>query len=164
MVCSLQGKSNLKINLRCSSHVDISNTIPILLNAFLLLHEYFLSQISSILANGCNCNGDKVEDELAESLAKIDLNDMGKVRVASYENLYGVKLTSNESRTWAEDKTLRVMKKVQSWPRARSGRWVPRLISLMSIIIALSVVNILGSGIIETAQLHYTLMLQRYLR
>ena len=41
---------------------------------------------------------------------------------------------------------------------------MPRLISLMSIIIALSVVNILGSGIIETAQLHYTLMLQRYLK
>ena len=75
-----------------------------------------------------------------------------------------MRFTSNDSRTWAEDKTLRVMKKVQSWPRARSGQWVPRLISLMSIIIALSVVNILGSGIIETAQLHYTLMLQRYLK
>ena len=129
-----------------------------------IVNGYFLCQISSILENGCNCNSDKVEDELAESLAKIDINDMDKVRVASYENLYGVKLTSNESRTWAEDRTLRTMKKVQSWPRARSGRWVPRLISLMSIIIALSVVNILGSGIIETAQLHYTLMLQRYLK
>ena len=121
-----------------------------------ILNRYFLRQISSILENGCNnCSCDKIEDELAESLAKIDINDMDSVRVASYENLFGVR---------NEDKTLRVMKKAQSWPRARSGQWVPRLISLMSIIIALSVVNILGSGIIETAQLHYTLMLQRYLK
>ena len=57
-----------------------------------ILNRYFLRQISSILENGCNCSCDKIEDELAESLAKIDLNDMDSVRVASYENLFGVRI------------------------------------------------------------------------
>ena len=129
----------------------------------MILKQNSFDQISSILKNGCNCSCDNIEDELAESLARIDLNDMEKVRVASYESLYS-SVSSVSSHSWAEDKTLRVMRRVQGWPRARGGQWVPRLISLMSIIIALSVVNILGSGIIETAQLHYTVMLQRYLK
>ena len=96
----------------------------------MILKQNSFDQISSILKNGCNCSCDNIEDELAESLARIDLNDMEKVRVASYESLYS-SVSSVSSDSWAEDKTLRVMRRVQGWPQAKDGHWVPHLISLL---------------------------------
>ena len=93
-----------------------------------ILNRYFLRQISSILENGCNSSCDKIEDELAESLAKIDINDMDSVRVASYENLFGV-----SSKEIAESSEKIYFIKIYRWglpamsrgpgPRTRRSGW-----------------------------------------
>ena len=97
--------------------------------------------------------------EMIELLSRIQIFDEDSVQVVPYKTLFQDKTN--------EERNLQVMKKVQDWPQTQSGQQIPHMISLMCIILAFSVMDVLSdvsAKIVENVQLHYTITLQRYLK
>jgi len=119
--------------------------------------ESIETQVTSLLKYQDIYN--KLDLDLIESLSRIQIFDENSVHVVTYESLF--KETKNY------EKILKMVRKVQKWPQKANGKYIPHLISLMCIILAFSVINVLNdvSGkIVEKIQLHYTITLQRYLK
>ena len=114
----------------------------------------FCVQISSVLKHQEIYNN--LDLDLIESLSRIQIFDENSVHVVPYDLLFQ-----------DDERILQVMRKVQKWPQTTKGQHLPHLMSLMCIILAFSVISVLNdiSGkIVEKAQLHYTITLQRYLK
>ena len=114
----------------------------------------FCVQISSLLKYQEIYNN--LDLDLIESLSRIQIFDENSVHVVPYDLLFQ-----------DDERILQVMRKVQKWPQTTKGQHLPHLMSLMCIILAFSVISVLNdiSGkIVEKAQLHYTITLQRYLK
>jgi len=115
------------------------------------------AQVSSLLKYQEIYNN--LDFDIIESLSRIQTFDESSVQIVPYETLFQDKTN--------EERNLRVMKKVQDWPQTTSGQQIPHLISLMCIILAFSVIDVLNdvsAKIVENVQLHYTITLQRYLK
>ena len=120
-------------------------------------HSLFLFQVTSLLKYQDIYNN--LDLDLIESLSRIQIFDENSVHVVTYESLF------RETKNY--EKILKMVRKVQKWPQKANGKYIPHLISLMCIILAFSVINVLNdvSGkIVEKIQLHYTITLQRYLK
>lgn len=81
-------------------------------------------------------------------------------------DLHDVKITTYSQHYPQSDLMVETIKRVQRWPRMKDGTWSPFLISIMSLILALSInLNMFTSSkLMETVQLQYTHLLQRYLK
>jgi len=115
------------------------------------------AQVSSLLKYQEIYNN--LDFDIIESLSRIQTFDEDSVQVVPYKTIF------QDHRN--DDRNLHVMKKVQDWPQTASGQQIPHLISLMCIILAFSVIDVLNdvsAKIVENVQLHYTITLQRYLK
>ena len=93
------------------------------------------------------------EYNLEDLICKIEACDSGDVNIATYTQLYP-----------QSEEMVETIKTVQRWPRMNDGTWSPVIISILSLILALSIDMFSSTKSMEKVQLQYTLLLQRYLK
>ena len=91
-------------------------------------------------------------------IQKIENVSLSDVNIAAYSQHYP-----------QSEELVETIKTVQKWPRMNEGYHNPFIISLMSLILSTSTINInnlnmFSVKLIEKVQLQYTLLLQRYLK
>lgn len=99
---------------------------------------------------------DVLDLETINSLSRNGVLDECNINVISCNELYS-----------GDERIVPLVRKVQRWPLASDGHWIPHLISLMSLILMFSLVqtsDFYSQKLFERNQLHYSLIMQRYLR
>ena len=96
--------------------------------------------------------------DLEDLIQKIENVSLGDVNIATYSQHYPQSMELVET-----------IKTVQRWPRMTDGYHNPLIISLLSLILSTSTINInnlnmFSVKLIEKVQLQYALLLQRYLK
>ena len=95
------------------------------------------------------------EYSLEDLITKIEDCDLQDVNITAYSQHYP-----------PSEELVETIKTVQRWPRMNDGTWSPLIISIMSLILALSInmEMFTSTSVMEKVQLQYVLLLQRFLK